>query len=78
MALASVSEIQSNEEENEEFGPTLIKKLEGQGITSGDIKKLEEAGFYTVESIAFAPKKSLTQIKGISEAKVEKITVSDC
>lgn len=29
------------------------------GITSGDIKRLEEAGYHTVESVAFAPKKHL-------------------
>lgn len=37
------------------------------------MKKLEEAGFYTVESVAFAPKKALLGIKGISEAKADKI-----
>ncbi|XP_066588849.1 DNA repair protein RAD51 homolog 1-like [Prorops nasuta] len=51
----------------------LIKTLEGNGITAGDIKKLEEAGFYTVESVAYAPKKQLISIKGISEAKADKI-----
>lgn len=75
MAMMTASTAQATEEESEEFGPTSIRKLEGQGITSGDIKKLEEAGYYTVEAIAFAPKKTLTQIKGFSEAKVEKITV---
>ncbi len=39
------------------------------------MKKLEEAGFYTVESVAFAPKKQLLAIKGISEAKADKIGV---
>lgn len=48
-------------------------KFQGNGITTGDIKKLQEAGYHTVESIAFAPKKSLITIKGISEAKAEKI-----
>lgn len=76
MAVSSVtSPAQCVEEESEDYGPSSIKKLEGQGITSGDIKKLEEAGYYTVEAVAFAPKKSLAQIKGISEAKVEKIIV---
>ncbi len=31
-----------------------------------------EAGFHTVESIAYAPKKFLVGIKGISEPKAEK------
>lgn len=34
---------------------------------------MQEAGYHTVESVAFAPKKSLITIKGISEAKAEKI-----
>ena len=50
-------------------------KLKGHGISAGDIKKLEEAGFHTVESVAYAPKKSLIAIKGISEAKADKVMV---
>lgn len=37
------------------------------------MKKLLEAGYYTVESIAYTPKKNLLNIKGISEAKADKI-----
>ncbi|XP_058806529.1 DNA repair protein RAD51 homolog 1 [Phymastichus coffea] len=51
----------------------LIKSLEGNGITAGDIKKLEEAGYFTVESVAYTPKKALMAIKGISEGKADKI-----
>lgn len=39
------------------------------------MKKLEEAGYHTVESVAHAPKKELLNIKGISEAKADKILV---
>ena len=49
--------------------------FQGHGISTGDIKKLEEAGFHTVESVAYAPKKTLIAIKGISEAKADKIMV---
>ncbi|ETN58581.1 DNA repair protein RAD51 [Anopheles darlingi] len=63
----------STVEDDEQYGPLLIGKLEGNGITSGDIKKLAEAGFHTIESVAFAPKKQLLTIKGISEAKADKI-----
>lgn len=42
------------------------------------MKKLEDAGFFTIESVAFAPKKNLLAIKGISEAKADKIMVSNC
>ncbi|XP_050726587.1 DNA repair protein RAD51 homolog A-like [Eriocheir sinensis] len=54
-------------------GPMLIQTLEQNGILAADVKKLEEAGFYTVEAVAFAPKKALLSIKGISEAKADKI-----
>jgi len=57
----------------EEQGPTPIKKLEEKGISASDVKKLMEAGFHTVESVAFTPKKNLVIIKGLSEAKIEKI-----
>lgn len=45
------------------------------GINANDIKKLEDAGFHTIEAVAYAPKKELLNIKGISEAKAEKILV---
>lgn len=48
-------------------------QLQGNGITAGDIKKLEEAGYHTVEAIAYTPKKCLTALKGFSEAKVDKL-----
>lgn len=43
------------------------------GIASIDVKKLKDAGLCTVESVAYSPRKELLQIKGISEAKVDKI-----
>ncbi|KAJ3341334.1 recombinase rad51 [Kappamyces sp. JEL0680] len=45
------------------------------GISTGDIAKLKDSGYHTVESLAFTPKKALLTIKGISEAKAEKILV---
>jgi len=54
-------------------GPIPLAKLEGNGINSADIKKLLEAGFHTVESIAYATKKSLSTVKGISEPKADKL-----
>ncbi|MBA0774080.1 hypothetical protein Gotri_009316, partial [Gossypium trilobum] len=47
--------------------------LKELGIASLDVKKLKDAGLCTVESIGYAPRKDLLQIKGISEAKVDKI-----
>lgn len=60
-------------EEAESMGPLKIQKLEGNGIGAADIRKLEEAGFHTVEAVAYAPKKQLLTIKGISEAKADKL-----
>lgn len=64
---------QQVEEADETFGPLPLKQLEANGIGASDIKKLEEAGYFTVEAVAYAPKKSLLVIKGISEAKADKI-----
>ncbi|TVU26965.1 hypothetical protein EJB05_29542, partial [Eragrostis curvula] len=44
-----------------------------QGINAGDVKKLQDAGIYTCNGLMMHTKKSLTGIKGLSEAKVEKI-----
>ncbi|XP_018582815.1 DNA repair protein RAD51 homolog 1 isoform X2 [Scleropages formosus] len=61
------------EEEDESFGPQPLSRLEQCGISASDIKKLEDAGFHTIEAVAYTPKKDLLNIKGISEAKAEKI-----
>lgn len=57
----------------EQNGPTHLSSLEGSGITAADVKKLAEAGFVTVEAVAFATKKQLIDVKGISEAKADKL-----
>ncbi|KAF6141169.1 hypothetical protein GIB67_018259 [Kingdonia uniflora] len=51
----------------------LIDKLISQGINAGDVKKLQDAGIYTCNGLMMHTKKSLTGIKGLSEAKVDKI-----
>lgn len=62
--------------DTETGGPTPITKLDKScGIGTADIKKLQEAGFCTIESIAFAPRKSLLAVKGISDAKADKLAV---
>jgi DNA repair protein RAD51 len=62
------------EEEETDFpGPMLIQKLEEVGINQADIKKMIDAGFQTVEAIAFTAKKNLVIIKGMTEAKIDKI-----
>ncbi|XP_057290452.1 DNA repair protein RAD51 homolog A-like [Hydractinia symbiolongicarpus] len=71
--MATAMQERQGEEEEEDCGPILVSKLEQHGISTSDIKKLSEAGFYTVESLAYTPKKTLLAIKGISEAKADKI-----
>lgn len=63
----------ANAEAEAEDGPMPVSRLEGNGITNGDLKKLMEQGYHTVESIAYATKKALTLIKGISDVKADKL-----
>ncbi|EFC50704.1 predicted protein [Naegleria gruberi] len=59
--------------DSDEQSWSLIDKLQEVGIGAADIKKLKEAGIYTVESIMMRTRKKLCAIKGLSEAKVDKI-----
>eukprot|EP00257_Ricinus_communis_P015055 XP_015572892.1 DNA repair protein RAD51 homolog [Ricinus communis] len=56
-----------------QHGPFPVEQLQESGIAALDVKKLKDAGLCTVESVAYSPRKELLQIKGISEAKVDKI-----
>ena len=62
-------------ETQDQFGPLSITKLEINGITSADIKKLQEAGLHTIEAVAYTPRKHILAIKGISDQKADKILV---
>ncbi|XP_077365957.1 DNA repair protein RAD51 homolog 1 isoform X3 [Festucalex cinctus] len=73
MAMRSEDVVETEFEEGDNFGPQLLCRLEQCGIGTSDIKKLEDAGFHTIEAVAYAPKKELLNIKGISEAKADKI-----
>ena len=64
---------QEEEGADQVSGPLLVEKLQEAGIHLQDIKKLTDAGFHTVEAVAYTPKKNLISIKGISEQKAEKI-----
>ena len=67
-------EQQEEEEENNELRSFHnISELQALKISAADIKKLKEANYCTVESIAYAPRKEIVTIKGISDAKVEKV-----
>lgn len=58
---------------DDQTGPLHVNQLQAQGVALADIKKLIEGGIHTVEALAHAPKKELVAIKGLSEAKVEKM-----
>ncbi|KAL6226860.1 hypothetical protein ACLB2K_000820 [Fragaria x ananassa] len=64
---------QQDELEEMQHGPVPVEQLQASGIASIDVKKLRDAGLCTVEAVAYSPRKDLLQIKGISEAKVDKI-----
>jgi meiotic recombination protein DMC1 len=55
----------------EEF--ICIDRLEELGINKLDLKKVKESGLHTVESLLMETKKGLSNIKGLSDAKVDKI-----
>lgn len=63
-----VNQVQENETE---YHPVEI--LQEHGINNSDIKKLVEAGYHSLESIFYNPDKTLLAVKGLSEAKVDKI-----
>ena len=60
---------------HEEEGPALmeIDRLTEAGVPAADVNKLKAAGIFTVPGIQMQCKKDLSAIKGLSEAKVEKI-----
>jgi DNA repair protein RAD51 len=64
---------QMNGEAEEDEGPVPIDELAKKGIPAADVKKLVDAGFRTVEAVAFTPKKTLIHVKGLSEGKIDKI-----
>jgi DNA repair protein RAD51 len=54
--------------------PIPLSQLEGaSGLSARDIKLFVDAGFHTVEAVAYTPKRHLEQIKGVSEQKAGKI-----
>ncbi|XP_026993339.1 meiotic recombination protein DMC1/LIM15 homolog isoform X1 [Tachysurus fulvidraco] len=50
-----------------------IELLQKYGINMADIKKLKSVGICTVKGIQMTTRRSLCNVKGLSEAKVEKI-----
>ncbi|KAG2487139.1 hypothetical protein HYH03_014252 [Edaphochlamys debaryana] len=62
-------------EEAEEAGDDFesIDNLQKMGISAADIKKAKEGGVYTAQALLMVPKRHLAEIKGLSEAKVDKM-----
>lgn len=52
------------------FSSTFFQE---KGIAASDLKKLEDGGVYTIEGLAHGSKKELALIKGLSDAKIEKM-----
>lgn len=70
---AQEEHVYAEEEEEEQAGPIPIDRLEAYSVSATDVKKLREAGFQTVESVAYATRKRLLAVKGISESKADKL-----
>ena len=66
------SQVTGVHEEGDDFYQD-IEMLQSHGINVADIKKLKTAGICTVRGIQMITKKKLCAIKGLSEAKVEKM-----
>jgi DNA repair protein RAD51 len=73
MAAAQVERGALDEETADVGGPILVERLEELGVSATDTKKLREGGFQTVESVAYATRKRLLAVKGISETKADKL-----
>jgi DNA repair protein RAD51 len=61
----------NRQEEDVEYHP--VDLLQEYGLNSTDVKKLQEAGYNSLEALAFTCKKNLLAIKGINEAKADKL-----
>jgi len=73
MAEDQVVAEQSDIEDEEEMFYQDIDELQKHGVNAADITKLKNAGICTVKGVIMTTRKGLCNIKGISDAKVEKI-----
>ncbi|KAG0440847.1 Meiotic recombination protein DMC1/LIM15 like protein [Dictyocoela muelleri] len=60
-------------QQNEETLIVPIEELQNHGIGMADILKLKQAGICTLKGVYMLNKKALCKIRGMSEAKVDKI-----
>jgi meiotic recombination protein DMC1 len=73
MAMEQAQTTTATVYEEEESFYQDIELLQNHGINVADIKKLKAAGICTVRGIQMVTKKKLCNIKGLSEAKVDKM-----
>ncbi|KAI8819220.1 uncharacterized protein EV422DRAFT_535612 [Fimicolochytrium jonesii] len=62
-------------EEEFEVSPDFmeVEKLQDAGINNADIQKLKSNGITTVRAVQMTTSRNLSKIKGLSEAKIEKM-----
>ncbi|MCQ2818944.1 MAG: hypothetical protein MJ252_16890, partial [archaeon] len=69
--------MQEDQEQDEGQGENLtsssIDNLQEYGINAADINKLKGAGICTIKGLLMITRKELLGIKGISDAKVDKM-----
>uniref|UniRef100_A0A0E0MH83 DNA repair protein RAD51 homolog n=1 Tax=Oryza punctata TaxID=4537 RepID=A0A0E0MH83_ORYPU len=70
MSTSAAAAAAEQQQEEGEHGPFPIEQLQASGIAALDVKKLKDSGLYTVESVAYTPRKDLLQIKGITSKLV--------
>ena len=63
--------VEADDEDIVTFRP--VDDLQSLGINVSDIKKLQDAGMVTVGSVLQCSMRDLVSIKGLTEAKIEKI-----
>jgi len=73
----------SNVAAAEDDSMVSVDELQNHGIGAADIQKLKTAGLCTVKGVNMTSKRSLLKVKGLSEAKVDKIKelsakIQDC
>ena len=75
--ISTTAAIANNQEHDdmdiEEEEMINIEVLESLGINAGDVKKMKDAGFHSLQQIRTATKKELVAIKGFSDAKYNKV-----
>ncbi|KAA0195613.1 hypothetical protein HAZT_HAZT010301 [Hyalella azteca] len=64
-------DVELEDEETSFF--TDIDEMQAHGINAADIKKLKSVGICTIKGVQMTTRRKLCAIKGLSEAKVDKI-----